>query len=73
VQKRILPQIRRSLAHIGVLFLDELPEFGSRVLEVLRKPVDDKIVTIGRTQGSLTFPVNFQIVSVMYPWECSPI
>ena len=51
-----------SLAHRGVLFLDELPEFGQHVLEVLRQPIEDKIVTISRAQGSLTFPANFQLV-----------
>ena len=49
-----------SLAHRGVLFLDELPEFGPRVLEVMRQPIEDKLVTISRAQGSLTFPANFQ-------------
>jgi len=44
-----------SLAHRGVLFLDELPEFGTRVLEVMRQPIEDKVVTISRAQGSLTF------------------
>jgi len=47
-----------SLAHRGVLFLDELPEFGMRVLEVLRQPIEDKVVTISRAQGTLTFPAN---------------
>ena len=46
----------------GVLFLDELPEFSSKVLEVLRQPLEDKVVTISRAQGSLTFPANFQLV-----------
>ena len=50
-----------SLAHRGVLFLDELPEFGLRVLEVMRQPIEDKVVTISRAQGSLTFPANFQL------------
>ncbi len=59
-----------SLAHRGVLFLDELPEFGSRVLEVLRQPMEDKTVTISRAQGSLTFPANFQLISAMNPCPC---
>jgi len=59
-----------SLAHRGVLFLDELPEFGSRVLEVLRQPIEDKIVTISRAQGSLTFPANFQLIAAMNPCPC---
>jgi magnesium chelatase family protein len=49
-----------SLAHRGVLFLDELPEFGSRNLETLRQPLEDKVVTISRASGSLTFPAAFQ-------------
>ena len=59
-----------SLAHRGVLFLDELPEFGQRVLEVLRQPIEDKIVTISRAQGSLTFPANFQLIAAMNPCPC---
>ena len=56
-----------SLAHRGVLFLDELPEFGPRVLEVMRQPIEDKMVTISRAQGSLTFPANFQLIAAMNP------
>ncbi len=59
-----------SLAHRGVLFLDELPEFGPRVLEVMRQPIEDKIVTISRAQGSLTFPANFQLITAMNPCPC---
>jgi magnesium chelatase family protein len=59
-----------SLAHRGVLFLDELPEFDTRSLEVLRQPVEDKIVTISRAQGSHTFPANFMLIAAMNPCPC---
>ena len=48
-----------SLAHRGVLFLDELPEFGSKNLESLRQPLEDKVVTISRASGTLSFPASF--------------
>ena len=59
-----------TLSHRGVLFLDELPEFGHTVLEVLRQPIEDKTVTISRAQGSLTFPANFMLVAAMNPCPC---
>ena len=59
-----------SMAHRGVLFLDELPEFGSKNLETLRQPLEDKIVTISRAAGSLTFPANFMFVAAMNPCQC---
>jgi magnesium chelatase family protein len=62
-----------SLAHRGVLFLDELPEFGKRVLDVMRQPLEDKLVTISRARGSLTFPANFQLVGAMNPCPCSSV
>jgi len=59
-----------SLAHRGVLFLDELPEFGSRTLEVLRQPMEDHVVTISRAAGTLSFPANFMLIASMNPCPC---
>ena len=59
-----------TLSHRGVLFLDELPEFGHASLEVLRQPIEDKVVTISRAQGTTTFPANFMLVAAMNPCPC---
>lgn len=59
-----------SLAHYGVLFLDELPEFSRNTLEVLRGPLEDRVVTISRVGASLTYPCNFMLIASMNPCPC---
>ena len=59
-----------SLAHLGVLFLDELPEFKRDALEAMRQPLEDGIVTVARVSGSASFPARFMMVAAMNPCPC---
>ena len=59
-----------SLAHNGVLFLDEIVEFNKRTLDALRQPMEDNIVTVSRVKSTNTYPANFMVVAAMNPCPC---
>src|SRR6201999_4026099 len=59
-----------TLAHRGVLFLDEFPEFERRVIDALRQPLEDRIVAVSRSKGSANFPASFILVAAMNPCPC---
>lgn len=59
-----------SMAHNGVLFLDELPEFAHDTLESLRQPMEDGVITVSRVSGAATFPARFQLIAAMNPCQC---
>src|SRR5690606_14774963 len=59
-----------TLAHRGLLFLDQLPDFGSQALEILRQPLEDRVVTISRASGAITSPATLLLAGAMYPCPC---
>ena len=66
----VLSDIQLQIRRLGVLFLDELPEFDRKVLEVLRQPLESKEIVISRASRQMTFPANFQLIAAMNPCPC---
>lgn len=70
MEEEILNHGEVSLAHHGVLFLDELTEFNASTLELLRTPLEDKVVTISRLNNAITYPCNFMLIASLNPCPC---
>ena len=62
-----------SIAHNGILFLDELPEFKRSVLEVMRQPLEERKITVSRAKSTVDFPANVFLVASANPWGCVPL
>ncbi|PIR19173.1 MAG: hypothetical protein COV48_03485, partial [Elusimicrobia bacterium CG11_big_fil_rev_8_21_14_0_20_64_6] len=59
-----------TMAHRGILFLDEFPEFDKKVIEALRQPLEDRVISVVRARGSMIFPANFILIAALNPCPC---
>ncbi len=59
-----------TMAHLGILFMDELPEFPRFILDAMRQPIEDKVITISRVHNHITYPADFQLIAAMNPCKC---